>query len=220
MTEVRTPNGTLGFSRLSLCLSMPNYCYLLLRIFENPFPTDFFSLIILYQIFLQAYMYQGNPRHSVFTFMLTSVLVFFFIFVFLACFLQFFHSSFLLSHLLVMRIPSLTGDILLRLPCMFFFMSDISVAFQTRSQALCEFQTLFMLNGTQNHIRVDTSRFTVRSEGQRRTYPGHQVARMATFCTVSPNLCGSSVWNVPLDAVSSGRNLTTFRLTPLPPSSW
>lgn len=58
-------------------------------------------------------MYQGTPRHSVFIFMLISVLVFFFIFVFLACFLQFFlRSSFLLSYFLVLCVSSLTGDLL------------------------------------------------------------------------------------------------------------
>jgi hypothetical protein len=29
-----------------------------------------------------------------------------------------------------------------------------------------------------------------------RTNPGRQVARATTFCTVAPNICGSSVWNL------------------------
>ena len=62
-----------------------------------------------------------------------------------------------------------------------------------------------------NHIRVCTSRFTLRFEGQRSTNAGHQIARMAKFFTASPCLCGASVCKVPFDAVLSGRNLTTFR---------
>jgi hypothetical protein len=68
-----------------------------------------------------------------------------------------------------------------------------------------------VLNGTQNHFRVGTSGSTLRSEDQRSTNAGHQIARMAKFCTASPYLCGASVWKVPLDAALSGKNLTTFR---------
>jgi hypothetical protein len=34
------------------------------------------------------------------------------------------------------------------------------------------------------------------SGGQRHTNSRHQVAQVTKFCTVTPDICGSSVWNL------------------------
>ena len=152
--------------------------------------------------------------------MFISVLVFLFIFVFLACFLHLFlHSSFLLSYFLAMCISSLTGDPFLRLPCMFFHVWYFFFLPNKELGLIWIFDTLYVewypKSNLCGHVTFHAAIW--RPDVHK---SGHQVARMAIFCTVSPNLCRSSVWNVPLDAVSSGKNLTIFRLTPLPPSSW
>lgn len=165
-------------------------------------------------------MYQSNPRHSVFIFMFISALVFFF--------------YFRLPDLLLTVVPSLllsavlfSCDVCLfsywwsitPSPCMFCYVWYFCVLPNKELGLMWILDTVYVEWYPNPNLCGHVTFHAAIWRAEAPKYE-HQVARMAIFCTVSPNLCGSSVWNVPLDAVSSGSNLTTFRLTPLPPSSW
>jgi hypothetical protein len=148
--------------------------------------------------------------------MFISVLVFLFIFVFLACFLQLFLHSFLLSYFLVMCISSLTGDLFLRLPCMFFHVWYFCFLPNKELGLIWILDTVYVdwypKPNLCGHVTFHDAIWRLEAHKS-----GHQVTRMDfvpfRLICVDPE-CGT--WRLTLP---SGRNLTTFRLTPLPLSS-